>query len=289
MVNAFTIDVEDYYSVVAHDRLDIDRPPTDAVVRNTHGLMSLLADGKVRATFFVLGNVAEAFPQLIRDIAAGGHEIGVHGYYHRQIFKLTPEQFRREVGDAKKLLEDLAGRAVEGHRAPAFSIRADTQWALEVLAEVGFRYDSSVFPISGRRYGWLNFPPDIHRMDLGAGRGIIEAPMSAVHIFGKPIPACGGGYLRHFPYWFTRWAFDRVARHRAVIVYVHPYEIDTDPPPEWFAQAMGAAPRKTRRFHAIQSRNRAGVAGKLNRLIADHEFAPLGEVIDRALGPARAQ
>lgn len=279
MIHAMTIDVEDYYNVIARDRLGDDAPPTEAVVVCTKQVLGLLGDHDVMATFFVLGEVAERFPELIREIAGAGHELGVHGYRHRQVFKLSREQFAREISDTRKLLEDISGIAVHGHRAPAFSIRPDTRWALEVVAESGFSYDGSIFPISGRRYGWPGFRTDIHEMTLPGGAKLIEAPASAVRVMGKMLPACGGGYLRHFPYWFTRWAMRRIGRLRPAIVYTHPYEMDTSPAPEGFVQALAKADRATQRFHKVQLRNRDTVRGKLDALLKEFEFAPLGEVI----------
>lgn len=286
MINALTVDVEDYYNVFSRDWLGRDGPPTDAVVRNTHRLLEILRASGVRATFFILGEVAATFPDLVRRIASAGHEIGVHGYSHRQVFKLTPAEFRRELAEAIGRIEDAAGVHPAGHRAAAFSIRPDTAWGLKVLAEMGFRYDSSVFPFAGRRYGWPGFPQDIHRMDLPGGLSIIEAPLTVTRVLGKAVPACGGGYLRQFPYWFTRWAMRRMQRVRPVIVYAHPYELDTQPPPADFAAALAAGDRAARRHHAGQLRRRATVAAKLARLLAEFRFAPLGEVVEAALCPA---
>jgi polysaccharide deacetylase family protein (PEP-CTERM system associated) len=199
MINALTVDVEDYHNVLAQDWLGADASPTHAVVDNTNRMLELFARFDAHATFFVLGEVAKAYPQLIRDIVKAGHELGVHGYRHRQIFKLTPGEFREQIALAKSILEDAGGVEVVGHRAPAFSITPDTRWALDVLADVGFRFDSSIFPIAGRRYGWPGFRPDIHEITLQSGRTIIEVPMSTVSILGRALPACGGGYLRHFP------------------------------------------------------------------------------------------
>lgn len=284
MIHALTIDVEDYYSVIQRDWLGVDGLPTQQVVRNTSRLLDLLdRHGGVKATCFVLGEVAETFPQLVRDISAAGHEVGVHGYTHRQFFKLTPDQARQELGRAKKCVEDLLGQPVLGHRAPAFSIRPDTGWALEVLAELGFEYDSSVYPISGRRYGWPGFPLDIHEMELSGGTTIVEAPMSVVHVLGKAMPVAGGGYFRHFPYWVTRRAMKRVGRARPAIFYMHPYDIDIEPGPADFERAMGAAVQTTRRFHKLQLRNRGTVEAKLRRLLDEFEFAPLRDVIRSAL------
>jgi|WetSurMetagenome_2_1015567.scaffolds.fasta_scaffold232622_1 polysaccharide deacetylase family protein (PEP-CTERM system associated) len=279
MINALTVDVEDYHNLLGRNWLNREGPPTDAVVRNTHRVLELFAEHRFRGTFFVLGEVAATFPSLVRDIASQGHELGVHGYYHHQVFKLAPEAFRREVGDAKKLIEDESGLSVEGHRAPAFSIVPHTAWALDVLAEEGFRYDSSVFPIAGRRYGWPGFPLDIHRMTLASGRSLIEVPMSTVTIAGFRLPSCGGGYLRHFPGLFTRWAMRHVQRRRPVIFYMHPYEIEIHTEkPDTSALDLAAA-AGARRFHRLQIRNRHTVECKLIRLLTEFRFGPLREVI----------
>lgn len=287
-MNALTIDVEDYHNVLARDWLGREFAPTQAVVNNTQRWLALLATHNVHATFFVLGEVAESYPALLREIAAAGHELGVHGYYHRQVFKLSPEQFRREVADAKARIEDAAGVAAEGHRAPAFSIRPDTAWALDVLANLGFRYDSSIFPIAGRRYGWPGFPLDIHEMTLADGRRLIEAPLSAVELFGRRWPSCGGGYLRLFPAAMTRWAMRWVTARRPAIVYLHPYEIELDGPPLDTSGLDDEAAEHVRRFHRMQLRRRQTVEPKVVSLLRTFEFAPLGRVIDHVLGGAPA-
>jgi polysaccharide deacetylase family protein (PEP-CTERM system associated) len=279
MINALTIDVEDYHNVIARDWLGKDGPPTDAVVKNTRRFLQHFADHNVCGTFFILGEVAKTFPELVREVAAAGHELGVHGFKHRQVFKLTPDEFRREVSDAKALIEDVAGVGANGHRAPAFSIVPDTKWALDVLADVGFTYDSSVFPIAGKRYGWPGFPLDIHKVELDQGRSIIEVPMSTVGILGKRLPACGGGYLRHFPWFVTRWAMKRVQRQRPAIVYMHPYEIEVDCGPLDTSSLDNKAAQRTKRFHRLQLRNRHTTERKLLRLLTSFTFAPLGRVI----------
>ena len=283
MIHALTVDVEDYYNILGRDWLGMEAAPTEAVVRNTSRILELFHQFEVKATFFVLGEVAETYPKLVRDIAADGHELGVHGYYHRQFFKLAPNQVHQEVGNAKKIIEDTIGMEVDGHRAPAFSIREDSQWALEMLVELGFRYDSSIHPVGGRRYGWEGFSEDIHEMMLPSGAKIIEVPMSVVRVFGKMFPACGGGYTRHFPYAYTRWAMRRIQRKRPANVYLHPYEIDTDPCSDEYARALAKADRKTRRVHAIQLRNRKTVLPKLTRLLREFRFAPIREVIASVL------
>ncbi|HUN81002.1 MAG TPA: polysaccharide deacetylase family protein [Phycisphaerae bacterium] len=284
MVNALTIDVEDYHSIVSRDWCGEDMLPTRKVVENTTRLLDHFAQRKILGTFYILGEVAQAFPDLIRKIAAPGHELGVHGFYHRQVFKLDAESFRKEVADAKALIEDISGRQVLGHRAPAFSIMPKTEWALEVLAEAGFRYDSSIFPIKGRRYGWPGFRTDIHEITFPSGRKIIEAPLSTVQMLGRRWPACGGGYIRHFPKFVSRWAMRRVARERPAILYMHPYEIETDAGPVNTSGISAKAARRLRRMHWLQLRNRASVEDKVVSLISQFEFAPLARIIEQQLG-----
>lgn len=284
MLNALTIDVEDYHSVSARDWRGVKMAPTAKVVWNTRQLLDRFAAHGVRGTCFILGDVAETYPELIRDIHAAGHEIGVHGYYHRQVFKLTPDEFRTEISDAKRILEDLIGQPVYGHRAPAFSIMPNTSWALDVLVDEGFRYDSSIFPIAGRRYGWPGFCPDIHEIKLANGRSIIEAPLSTVRMLGRRWPACGGGYIRHFPAWVSRWAMGRVQRERPAILYTHPYEIELDAGEADTRGLDSKAAARVRRLHWLQMRNRASVEEKLVGLLGRFEFAPLSQIIEQTLG-----
>jgi len=284
MVNALTIDVEDYHSISSRDWRGEDMRPLPIVVQNTTRLLDRFAEAGARGTFFVLGEVAEQYPDLIRKIDAGGHELGVHGYYHRQVFKLTADAFRKEVGDTKKLVEDLIGKRIFGHRAPAFSIMPQTRWALDVLAEEGFEYDSSIFPIAGRRYGWPGFRPDIHEIALEGGRRLIEAPLSTVRMFGRRWPACGGGYIRHFPAAISRWAFRRVERDRPAILYMHPYEIELGVGPYDTSGLDAKAAARIRRLHWLQLRNRDTVERKIVGLIKRFRFAPMCEVIEQTIG-----
>jgi len=282
MLNALSIDVEDYWSILARDWLHIDAEPSGAVERNTKWFLDTLAEHSVKATFFILGEVAEKFPALVAQISKDGHEIGVHGFYHRQIFKITEQEFAHEVGDAKKLLEDIASVSVLGHRAPAFSVNSTTQWALEVLAREGFEYDSSISPMAGKRYGWPGFHKGIHRMQLPSGRSIIEVPMSTVTLLGKEL-VVGGGYIRHFPYAFTKWAIKYIQRRKPVIIYMHPYEIDTEHKP--FSTEHLSQKDETRviRFHKMQLRNRKSMPYKVHSLLSQFKFTTISEVISRTL------
>ena len=284
MLNVLTIDVEDYWSTFLRCWFDKDTEPNEAVVRNTEWFLETLAEFNVKATCFILGEVAVKYPALIKKISNNGHEVGSHGFSHNQIFNLSQDQFRQEVSYSKKLLEDIISSSVVGFRAPAFSVMPQTQWALEVLAEEGYKYDSSVFPISGKRYGWPDFSQDICKVDLPSGKSIVEVPMSTVEIMGKTLPAAGGGYLRHFPYLLTKTAIKQIQKKRPAIVYMHPYEIDLENKKLDFSLMSFAQKCKTVKFHLLQLRNRKTVSRKLLKLLQEFEFTSLSEMIKKTLG-----
>ncbi|MDH4202559.1 MAG: polysaccharide deacetylase family protein [Phycisphaerae bacterium] len=283
MINALTVDVEDYWSIISRDWLKIpDAEPTDAVVGNTKWFLKTLEEHRTKATFFILGEVAQKFPSLVRDIHTAGHEVGVHGFLHKQIFKLTPDAFSQEVSQCKKLLEDLTGAVVVGHRAPAFSMMPQTQWAFDVLCDAGFQYDSSVFPISGRRYGWPDFSNGICTVQTEKGNSIIEVPMSVLKWGRRSFPVAGGGYLRHFPYGLNQWAIKRVQRCQPVVVYMHPYEIE---PPVWSMDTSRLSLMEKiqlYKLHAIQMRNRKTVARKVIRLLNDFQFTSIADLLKKS-------
>lgn len=272
MINAISIDVEDYWAILHRDWLNVpDAKPTEAVLRNTNWFLQTFDNFKVKATFFILGEVAQSFPKLIKEISDQGHEIAVHGFYHRQIFKLSPDEFKKEVSDAKKLLEDISGEKVIGHRAPAFSINKDTKWALDVLAQCDYKYDSSISPMQGKRYGWPGFKKDVHAMRLDNGLSIIEVPMSTISIGIKEL-GIGGGYLRHFPYCYTKLCINYIQKKRPVILYMHPYEIDIDDLSLKFNQ-------NALKFHRLQMRNRSTIKNKVEKLLTEFKFAPIKNIL----------
>jgi len=280
MINALSIDVEDYWSILNRDWLGIeDIHPTKAVIKNTEWFLETLADHNIKATFFVLGEVAKKFPHLVGLIAKNDHEVGVHGFYHKQVFRLNEEQFRKEVGDCKKLLEDIISAPVIGHRAAAFSIMPETKWALKVLAEEDFIYDSSVYPIAGRRYGWPGFSKEICKIALPSGQNIIEVPMSIVSALGRSFPAAGGGYIRHFPYIITKLAIRHIQKTRPVIVYMHPYEIDAEQISFDTAHLSERQEKRVLKFHRLQLRNRTTAKEKVNRLLHDFKFTTICDII----------
>jgi polysaccharide deacetylase family protein (PEP-CTERM system associated) len=273
MKNALTFDVEEYFHAEAFARvLRPEEWPTleSRVTRSTERLLDILDRERVRATFFVLGWVAERHPGLVREIASLGHEIACHGYGHRMIQHLSRPDFERDVTRAKRALEDAVGRPVLGYRAPTFSIMRATLWSLDVLVEAGFRYDSSIFPVVHDRYGIPDAPRFPHRLKTPSGGEITEFPMSTVTLLGRRLPVAGGGYFRLFPYRVTRRAIARINGERQpAMVYLHPWEIDPDQP------RLPVGPL-TRFRHLV---NVGKTESRLRRLIAELSFAPASEVL----------
>lgn len=235
VVDALSVDVEDYFQVEAFTS-NIRRSSWSGfqprVRENTSRVLELFARHQVKATFFVLGWVAERNPSLVREIVDAGHEVASHGYSHQRVTFLSPDEFRTDLRRARNVIEDACGVRVDGYRAPTFSITRQNLWALDILAEEGFLYDSSIFPIRHDHYGVPNAPRFPHRLDLGRGMSIFEFPISTVRIAGVNLPATGGGYLRLLPMTYTRWAVNRIHDHdrQSVILYFHPWEIDPDQP-----------------------------------------------------------
>jgi polysaccharide deacetylase family protein (PEP-CTERM system associated) len=234
VVNAMSVDVEDYFHVSVFDGI-VPRHLWDGmesrVVPNTMRLLDTFDEFKVRSTFFVLGWVAERHPELVRRIAAGGHEIASHGYAHRLIYDQTQESFREDVRRAKRVLEDSAGNRVVGYRAPSYSITPRSLWAVDVLIEEGYEYDASIFPIRHDRYGISVSGRHAYVIPRRAGV-LVEVPGSTTRIASMNLPIAGGGYFRILPYWWTRWGIRRVNQleGRAVVFYLHPWEIDPGQP-----------------------------------------------------------
>ncbi len=200
------------------------------VERNTYKVLELLECRNVRATFFVLGWVAERHPKLVRDIVERGHEVASHGYAHELIQSQTAESFREDVRRAKGILEDVTGEWVRGYRAPSFSISPETGWALPILVEEGYLYDSSIFPIIHDRYGWPGAKPARHQLHTEAGT-LWEVPPSTVSVAGMRIPIAGGGYLRLLPLWLLRRLMARVVdKGEQLVMYLHPWELDPEQP-----------------------------------------------------------
>jgi len=281
--SAFTVDVEDGISIAMRDAFSVETEQTDRVVGLTTDILNLLSEKEVKGTFFVLGQVAEVFPDLVKDIATRGHELGVHGYNHLQFFRMPPEQAFEELSTAKKRIEDLTGSRVYGHRAPAFSITPETEWGLDVIANAGFTYDSSIMPIKGSRYGWPGFPKDIHVVRTPNGSELVEVPLSVYPVFGKDVPVCGGGYLRLFPYQFTRRVFDKIRTKRPVIIYMHPYELDTERYPGYYFQEMSKAGILKQIKMRSMWVNRKTIRPKLSALLDRGSFDTMHNLVNKAV------
>lgn len=282
LINAFTIDVEDYFQVSALAK-GVPRNTWDQrelrVESNTDRLLSMLDEHGVRGTFFVLGWVADRVPSLVRRIAAAGHEVACHGYSHELIYRQTPEVFREETVRAKRLLEDAIGARVIGYRAASFSITQQSRWALDVLAELDFLYDSSIFPIQHDRYGIPGASIDPGKIESPSGRTLVEFPMSTAGVLGMRLPVSGGGYFRLLPYWVTRNGLRSInARGAPFTFYLHPWEIDAAQP-----RVPGIGLLSRIRHYTNLSR----CEGRLRRILGEFPFSTMREVLTvRGLLPA---
>ena len=269
MKNTITVDLEDYYQVSAFN--DAGTPTnwsnfSSRIENNTAKLLSIFDEHSSKATFFTLGWVAEKFPKLIREIADRGHEIACHSYNHRSVFSLSPEEFREDTRKAKRILEDLAGVPVFGYRAPSFSIKTNSPWAFEILTELDFKYDSSVFPIRHANYGWPLAPRFPFSIKTPSG-AITEFPMPTVQWRGARAPIGGGAYLRLLPYWFTRWGIRHMndSEGLAACLYLHPWELDWEQP-----RQSGSPSARLRHYFGLK-----GAELKFRRLLADFEVQPM--------------
>lgn len=266
-----TVDVEDYFQVSAFEK-QISREKWDQlpprVEKNTERILELLGNHGVKATFFVLGWVAERHPILIRGIAGEGHEVASHGYGHVRATEQQPEQFREDVIRAKKLLEDIVGEKVIGYRAPSFSIDARNLWVFDVLQDTGYRYSSSIFPIRHDLYGM----PEAPRFAFYPREdGLLEVPLTTLRVGNLNVPCGGGGYFRLFPYGFSRWALRRV-NHRdkqPAVFFFHPWELDPDQP-----RQRGVS-LKTRFRHYFNLRR---MEARIVRLLMDFQWGRIDEV-----------
>lgn len=281
--NVLTIDVEDYFHVSGFEELAPRREWDQFECRveaNTYRLLELLADCDVRATFFVLGWVADRYPKLVRGIHDQGHEIASHSYWHRLIYTMTPDEFRGDLRQSRDVLEDVIGEPITAFRAPSFSIVERSRWALEILAEEGFQVDSSVFPIHHDRYGIPDAQPRLHQIETAAG-DLWEFPPSVVRLARTNIPVSGGGYFRLFPYrWTAHWLRRINAAGQPFIFYLHPWEIDPQQP------RMHAASRLSKFRHYV---NLATNEQKLTRLLSEFRFTPLRDVISQMEVPQPAE
>jgi len=272
IVNAMSVDIEEYFQVGAFERT-IRRDDWDGIVSrveySTQQVLDLFAGAGVKATFFTLGWVAERHPALIRRIVGEGHELASHGYAHDRVHTFEPQEFRADLRRTRMLLEDAGGTEVLGYRAPSFSIGQANAWALELLAEEGYAYSSSVAPFGSDHYGWPGFPRFAHRPVPGSD--MIEVPVTTARIGGRTVAAGGGGYFRLLPYAFSRWAITQVNREdrQPAVFYFHPWEVDPDQP------RVAGAPAKSRLRHYT---NLDVMAAKLARVLRDFRWDRMDRV-----------
>lgn len=271
VTNAFTIDVEDYFQVSAFapyiPRSDWERREC-RVERNVERILEMLRRHGVQATFFTLGWVAQRYPQLVRDIVAGGHELASHGCEHQRASDLTPQAFYEDVHRSKALLEDLGGVPVLGYRAPSFSIGRSNPWAFEELQRAGYRYSSSVYPIVHDHYGMPEAPRFAFQP---TGSGLIEVPPTTLRVGSRNLPSSGGGYFRLLPYGLSRWMLRHVneAERQSAIFYFHPWEIDPGQP-----RVPGVSAKARFRHYLNLQRMQA----RLERLLSDFRWGRMDRI-----------
>ena len=272
MTNVMSVDVEDYFQVGAFEhtiaRSDWDRWPC-RVEANITRILELFSRHRVQATFFTLGWIAERYPHVIRNIVAAGHELASHGYGHQRVSHLSESEFREDVTRAKGVLEDIAGTAVKGYRAPSFSIGVNNLWALDILQATGHRYSSSIYPIAHEHYGMPDAPRFPYRPQTCPA--LVEIPPTTVDWHGRNLPAAGGGYFRLMPYPLSRWLIGQVNRadQRPAMFYFHPWEIDPEQP------RIPNAPLKSRFRHYV---NLNRMEAKLDRLCQDFRWGRADQV-----------
>ena len=272
-LNALSVDLEEYFQVSNFEHV-INRATWPAlpsrVVASTRALLRTFEETESKATFFVLGWVAEREPALVREIAEHGHEIACHGYEHRLVYDIGPERFREDLRRACGAIEDAAGIRPRGFRAPSYSITDRSLWALDILAEEGFEYDSSIFPVRHHRYGIPDFSRVPVRIQLRGGRSIREFPMTTLKAGPLKLPLAGGAYLRFFPPFLFRWGFRRlISAGDPIVLYVHPWEIDPRQP----RQQVGWKVRVNHYY------NLGRTEGRLTRLLREFHFRPLEAVL----------
>jgi len=273
ITHAMTVDVEDYFHVAAFNKVinpnEWEKWPC-RVEANTNKLLQLFADSNIKITFFILGWVAERYPELVKAIHAQGHEIASHGYSHQLIYKQDQNVFREETAKSKRILEDIAQVHITGYRAASYSITRKSLWALDTLAELGFTWDSSIFPTRHDNYGIPGSPEEPYKIVTTSGKILTEFPLTTAKVFGQSVPAAGGGYFRQYPYALSRWLFERASNNQTKpqIFYLHPWEIDPDQP-----RVPNASWLSNFRHYTNLSR----CLPRLERMIDDFQFGTISQ------------
>ena len=278
--SAFTVDVECGISITMRDLYDIHMKPTERVVRNTSKILELLDQKEIKGTFFTLGIVAEIYPELVKKISSRGHELGVHGYHHYEFNRMSRKEAYQELDSAKKRIEDISGKRVYGHRAPAFSINQSTEWGLDVIYDAGFLYDSSIMPIQSGRYGWPGYEKHIQRIVTPDQNRLIEVPLTSSKLLFWEIPACGGRYFQILPYSYTKKIMQKTIQERPAVLYMHPYEIDEDSYPDYYHEQLRKAGLKKQLLTRLRWMNRNSFYKKLDKVTSEFEFAPIQDILN---------
>jgi len=283
MKNLLTVDLEDWFSVEALNHVigpdKWDRQES-VVVRNTHRVLEILSRRGFRATFFVLGWVADRYPHLIAEVASAGHEIACHSYHHQMVSSLTPEKFKDDTRRAIDAIAGAAGQTLRGYRSPSWGMKRDMQWAYDILDELGFEYDSSIYPIRHDIYGDPGAPRSAFKVPLSSGAHMIEIPASTVDVLSRRMAIGGGGWLRQFPYWFTNWGIKKLNRGGLpAVIYFHPWEIDVDLPGSKFFENV-VKNRGSLKNWLRQYKNLTTMEAKIEKLFDDFAFITVGEYID---------
>jgi polysaccharide deacetylase family protein (PEP-CTERM system associated) len=271
VLNGISFDIEDWFQVEnlkevisCNDWNGCDL----RVVQNTRRILRLLSKHQTRATFFVLGWIAEKCPSLIKEIADEGHEIASHGYGHELIYKLTPEAFYNDLWRSKEILESITAKQVLGYRAPSFSVISETEWAIDILKDTGFKYDSSIFPTSfHNRYGFNG----ISRFPFQFSNGIVEIPLSTYRLWGANFPLAGGAYFRLFPYFYFQFFLRRLNHdEKPASFYMHPWELDPDQP-----RMKVRFDYRLRHYTNLKKTEK-----RLEKLLSNFKFVPLINLVD---------
>jgi len=267
--NALSIDLEDWYHGVLQINYADWHQYENRLEKSLSLILNLLNRHHAHATFFVLGDIANKFPEFIKLIVENGHEIASHGYYHRSIFKQTPQEFKEDVSRSKKVLESITGLTIKGYRAPFFSITKETLWALDILKELGFKYDSSIFPTKNFLYGISDAPQTIYKVADGS---LIEFPLSVIKKCRITIPICGGFYLRMLPYLLIKWGISSFNDSLGpTVVYLHPWELDVEKPKINIPMSF--------KWKIIYECNIKTMKKKIERLLDDFQFTTISKVL----------
>jgi polysaccharide deacetylase family protein (PEP-CTERM system associated) len=278
-LNAFTVDVEDGVNQAMRNIFSVNIEPTIRVYNNCMSLLDILSEYETKATFFILGEVAKTFPSLVKIISDQGHELAIHGYSHTRYSRLSKGELNNEIIRSKRLVEDISGIEVVGHRAPGFCINNENLWVLELLLNAGIKYDSSISPARLPRAVRPHFKKNIDWFRLDDQQKIIEAPITSVNYLGKEFTVCGGSYLRVFPYFVTNHVFQKVLKSRPVNVYLHPYELDIPPFEQFYMDAVNNASLKKQFQVKALWYNRKSMIPKLRSLLSMYKFSTLNNVI----------